>query len=156
MRRHLTYANVMSTAGVFLALAGGYAIAEINGDGSVRSGQVSNLGTSEEYKTILTVPGMGKVQAACINTDETWVAWKTGPKPVRVAVERDDSSFSFQSNPGIRHGYEVGLSGIGATIEFHVFPRLGQDAPQTVVNAAANDFSGDCAKWVAAEAVSTE
>lgn len=154
MRKHLTYANVMSTLGVFLGLAGGYAIAELGGDGSVRSGQVSNL--TDDYKTILKVPGMGRVQAACVNTDETRIAWKTGKKTLRVAVERDDESFSFQSNPGARHAYEVGLAGLGATLEFHVFPRLGQDSPQTVVQAAANGFSGDCAEYVAAEATSTK
>jgi hypothetical protein len=155
LRRHLTYANVMSTLGVFLALAGGYAIAKAGGEGSsVRSAQVTNLGP--DYKTILKIPGLGKVQTACINGDETMVAWKTGQDPLRVLVDREDGSFAFHSNAGSRSAYEVGLSGLGAHIEFHVFRRQGQDTPQTFVSAAANDFGGDCASNVAAEAISTK
>ena len=154
MRRHLTYANVMSTVAVFLALAGGYALGTVGGDGSVRSGTVSGL--DADYQTVLSVPGMGKVQAACINVDQTMIAWKTTARPLRVTVERDSGSFGFHHQVGSRSAYEIGLGGIGMRIQFHVAARAPKDAPQTVVSAVGADFSGDCAAQVSAEAVSTE
>jgi hypothetical protein len=153
LRRHLTYANVMSTVAVFLAVAGGYAIGQIGGDGSVRSGTVSDL--DADYQTVLSVPGMGKVQAACVNGDETMIGWKTTAKPLRVTVDRQGSAFGFLHQVGSRSAYEVGLAGLGSRVQFHVVPRVPKDTPQTVVSAVGVDFSGDCAAYVSAQAVST-
>jgi hypothetical protein len=144
----------MSTLGVFLGLAGGFAVAKITGDGSVRSGSVRNLGS--EYKTVVRVPELGAVQAACINGDETMVAWTSLDRPTRVSVKRDDGSLSFQHQRGSRSGYEIGLGGIGTRIQFHVAPRFGKDEPQTVASVFGNDFSGPCAAQVSAIAVGTE
>ncbi len=151
MSRHLTYANVMSTLGVFLALAGGFAIAKISGDGSVRSGQLTDL--DGDFATVVSVPKLGKVTAACVG-GLTKVAWNnTIPTNERVSVDFIDTATQFLSDPGQSSAYTMSLP--ESKLVFHVFRNNGDDTPQTVVNVAASGFSDPCADSVAAEAVST-
>ena len=62
LREKLTYANVMSTLAVFLALGGGYAIATIKGDGRIVQGsEVIEI----DPETVANIPGVVKVRASC-------------------------------------------------------------------------------------------
>ena len=155
VRRHLTYANVMSTAGVFLGLAGGYGIAQIGGDGSVRSGQVRNL--TAQPKTVLRVPKMGKVTAHCENGNETFAAWvHTSKRKQVVSREFTDAgggTATFVSNSGVVHESE--LSTAEPKMVFHIANYSGTDEPQTVVSVVRVGPTGSCDVNIIAEATST-
>jgi hypothetical protein len=152
VRRHLTYANVMSTLGVFLALAGGYAVAKISGDGSIRGGQATDIGADRE--TLVTVPGLGKATTICLG-DETRAAWKnTSGGRERVTVEFDTGTASFLSQSGSSHEYSLETG--QPKLTFHVAAYGGTGAPQTIVSVIAGGASDQCAERVAAEAITAE
>lgn len=152
MRRHLTYANVMSTLGVFLALAGGYAAAKITGDGSIKGGQVIDVGSERE--TLVTVPGLGKATAICVG-DETRAAWKnTSGGRERVTVELATGTASFLSQDGSSHQYPLETQ--QRKIVFHVAAYGGPGAPQTIVSVITGGASNQCAERVAAEAITAD
>jgi hypothetical protein len=156
MSRHLTFANVMSTIAVFGVLAGGYAIARGGGESpAVRSGTVqAEDGTGGKFKTIVTVPGLGKVQGSCSNVDEdSKIAWKDTIGQQWVVVGREASSFTFRSSEGERHAYV--LDNTDPTIRFYVYKTSGADEPQATITGAVNDLSDGCARYYAAESVST-
>ena len=153
MRRHLTYANVMSTLGVFLGLAGGYTIAKVTGDGALKSGQVTDVGANTQ--TVLTFPGMGKVTARCVGGTDTEVGWRhTGKRQHRVSVEFEDAETSFLSAPGSHHEYT--MPDQGSKLTFNVFLAKGNDEPQVSVDVVGSGiFAGACAENVAAIGTST-
>ena len=155
MRRHLTYANVMSTAGVFLALGGGYAAAKLAGGGGdkVTDGQVFNL--NENFKTIASAPGVGKVKANCDPmTEDTLLAWKTTDHRVRLFHEQEGSTGGFQSNAGEQHTFLLNIP--EPRIELHIIGDRDNDQPQVTVSAAGIDFSDGCAVQVAAQVVTSD
>ena len=151
MRRHLTYANVMSTVGVFLALGGGYAAAKLTAGGDrVTDGQAFNLG--ENFKTVANAPGVGKVKANCDPaTEDTLIAWRTTDHRIYLFREQEGNSSGFQSNRGEQHTFL--LDNTQPRIEFHAIGDLDNDNPQATVTAAAGNFSGGCAQQVAAQVV---
>jgi hypothetical protein len=59
----LTYANVVASVALFLALGGGYALA-VSGDGKLQKGKVNGIGTA--FEDVRTLTGIGSIQAQCV------------------------------------------------------------------------------------------
>lgn len=152
---HLTYANVMSTLAVFLVIVGGgVALASVSGTGRVKFGADRGLGSG--YTTVLSVKGVGQVQAAC-NGNVLTLGWRNTTSQQQVAwADRpaQDVHISIMLDPGLTPLATVGDS---EGLRMHIFRGTGADRPAAdVVITALPNASGCGDDHVAAGAVSSE
>jgi hypothetical protein len=152
----VSYANVAATLALFLALAGGgYALATIQGNGSVKFGGEKGLPNDQSFATVLNLPDFGKVQANCSKADTVRFKNTSGGQLYATAFSNDQaddpeaahlangdnlSEFAFAFNP--------------ATIRFHVYRPDANGQPMAEITASLDFGGGGCANnSVAAQAV---
>lgn len=151
----LTYANVMATIAVFLAIGGGVTLAAIGGSGSVKFGGHKGL-AFDSFDTVLTLPGVGKVQAQC--SKGTFVRFKnTSGKTLHVtAHDVADDDFSGEAVPD--NGSLQVLSGpdLAETIRFQAFRAGGDGTPAADITVGAKWVASCDQRVITAQAVSSE
>jgi hypothetical protein len=147
-RRRLTYANVMSTVGVFLALGGGFALAKIKGDG-----RIIQKGSKVEgpLETIANVPGVVKVRAECIGALQITIE-NTSDKTLELHRGVGGDTAVAALTPGDQEQY----SSSGNEI-VQVF-RAGTKATPMAQLTISGQYPGTCAAQppVAVTAISSE
>jgi hypothetical protein len=149
IRERLTYANVMSTLGVFLALGGGYAIASsVKGDGRVIQ---KGKAVGSDFETVAKVPGVVRVQARCSGALQISIRNDSG-----AAIELDagvgNDTDVIQILPGVEETY----SGDGNLV-VQAFRPQGNGKPMASLTISGK-YQGTCAveHFVAVTAVSSE
>jgi len=152
----LTYANVMATVAVFLAIGGGVTLAAIGGSGRVKFGGEKGL-TLFTYETVLSLPGVGKIQASCSKGTNIRFKNKSG-KTLRATVHRsstgDFESDTLANNESLEH-----FAGIPDpdTLRFQVFRTSGSGKPAADITVGSRYGGGACEqRMVTAQAVSSE
>jgi hypothetical protein len=156
----LSYANVMSTVAVFLALGGGVTLAAISGDGSVRFGAEKGFPVME-WSTVLNLPGIGKVQALC-SKGGTGIRFKnTSGETLQASVLREgDGNVAAASLPQSQSLEMVAL-GIGDddidTMRFHMFKASDSGTPTVDITVSHQYGDASCEqRAAAAQAVASE
>jgi hypothetical protein len=156
----LSYANVMSTVAVFLALGGGITLAAIQGDGSFRFGAAKDL-PFLEWETVLSVPGIGKVQVFCAKG--TGVRFKnTSGGTLQASVLRETDGDFEAASLAENESLETLAQGVGAsdnidTLRFHAFKASAGGKPTADLTLSHQYNDGDCAnRAAAAQAVASE
>jgi hypothetical protein len=149
----LTYANVVATLALIVALGGGAAMA-LSGSGSVKS---ANIATPEfeESTRLMRLDGIGKLRVACDEVGLVGVHLRNNSGK-KLVVTRIAANESF-TNPGayyywneIPDGESEGIGGIGggkgshATSWFSIFPAGDADRPQAslIVNVERDCVDG--------------
>ncbi len=156
IRGRLTYANVVATLAVCLAIGGGVTLAAVNGSGTVKFGGEKGI-SSEAYETVLSVPGVGKVQALC--SKGTLVRFKnTSGKTLAATVERAAAG-DFEEDV-LADGESLETFGFFDvdTLRFHAFRQAASGTPATDITVGVSYPGGvDCsARTVTAQAVSKD
>src|SRR5262249_31415009 len=152
IRRHLTFAIVISLTALFAALGGG-AWAVIQGGGSVRSGTVKGPPTNPVR--LLSVDGTGLLTIACPNPGlgELELLFKnTTTKRERVLIRDSSSTDSEQVTPG---GQLAFLKNQQDQLTFHFWQASGADRPQAVVTVSLLPEPSCAKSFAAAEATAT-
>jgi hypothetical protein len=154
----LSYANVMATVAVFLALGGGITMAAISGNGSVRFGGTKGLPFFER-ETVLNLPGIGKVQADCEQVTEIRFRNKSGGTLQASFRRESDSDFGaavlVDGESLATSAQLTGGDDAIDTIRFHVFKADGKPAAEITVSHRY--APGSCeARVVTAQAVASE
>ena len=154
---HLSYANVIATVAVFLALAGGgYALATIQGHGRVSFGGQKGL-SDGSFATILNLPGIGKVQGRCGMSDS--VRFKNTSGRELQATVSEGAVGDFEAEP-LSDGASLSqqfhaFDGLD-TVRFHVY-RAGTDGTPMAEITASHKFRSGCASnAIAVQAVSSD
>ena len=128
----LTYANVMATLGVFLALGGGYAVATIQGNGNaVFNGNANKLNAN--YKTIANVPGIVRVNAACAG-EVLYRIKNTSSKTLLMHRGTGGGTFDYKMQPG--ESEDFFNDGVQTQI-FHVYRARGDMTPAALVTISS-------------------
>ena len=156
----LSYANVMATVAVFLALGGGITIAAISGDGSVRFGAEKGL-TEFEWETVLTLPGIGKVQAFC--SKGTSIRFRnTSGEQLQASVLRGqgaqfDGDILGQGGALAQAVFADSEDSNIDTMRFHVFKASASGQPMADITVSHQYGAGECDdRSAAAQAVASE
>jgi hypothetical protein len=157
LRSRLSYANVMATLAVALALGGGgFALANISGSGNVRFGAEKGL-SSAHYETVLALSGVGKLKAFCGKS--TLIRFKnTSSKTLQLTRFREqDGDFDSDKVAAGEVSLETSFSGFPRdTVRYHVFRAGGDGTPMADI-AASTKYPANLAcasRTVAAQALS--
>ena len=153
----LTYANLMATLAVFLALGGGLALATIHGNGSVRFGGQRGLPSDHRFVTILDLQGLGKLQAACGATSPNdKVRFKNTSGGRLNATVFDEPNGDFHATP-LSNGdtLQTVFAAFDSfdTVRFHVFRAGRRGTPAADIVASHKYGSGCSGNTVAAQAL---
>ncbi len=157
--RRLTYANVMSTIGVFLALTTGVALGDIQGTGRVKFGNRLDIPFVIDDGDVLNLPGVGRLEAACTPlpnlTDPLRVQF-TNTSGFRMHVHTDlggaDPTFAILRN----NEFTTLQSSAHDLMTWHIYRHSGADQPQATL-ITSSDETGDCdTSRVAVTAISSE
>jgi hypothetical protein len=118
VKPHLTYANVMVTLLAFVVLTGGFALARVSGSGDVKFG--GHKGLSGTFDTIVTAPGVGKIQANC--NKATFIRFKNS-SGTGLNYRRFEESTGDYSKGSLGTGDTLGEVPPNADVsyELHVF-----------------------------------
>jgi hypothetical protein len=149
-----SYANVMATVAVFLVLgAGGFALATVQGSGSVRFGGVKGLPVSGANVKVLAVPGVGKILAAC--SKGTYLRFKnTSGGPLQATAFREsDGDFEYDA---LADGQTLTTSAVSDpdTVRFHAFKAADGGKPAADITVGSRYDGGACVdRAVTAQAV---
>jgi hypothetical protein len=156
IRGRLTYANVGATLAVCLAIGGGVTLAAVKGSGTVKFGGEKGI-SFESYETVLSVPGVGKIQASC--SKGTLVRFKnTSGKTLAATVERAaDGDFEQGVLADGQSLESFGFFPVD-TLRFHAFRRASSGTPATDITVGVSyPESPDCGgRTVTAQAVSKD
>lgn len=151
----LTYANVIATLALCLAIGGGVTLAAVGGSGSVKFGAEKGL-SSAAFETVLSLNGIGKVQAFCDN-DVTIVRFKntSGKRLQATSVRASDGSFFGEAlDDGDALQHQAGNP--QATFRFHVFTADANGKPAADITVGSK-FATPCPnRVVTAQAVRSE
>jgi hypothetical protein len=140
--KRLTYANVMSTLGVFLGLGGGYAIATIGGDGRVIRDAARNFGPS--FETVATVPGIVKVQAKCFSVEDIDVRMKNiSGKALDIQRGVGTNTVYDRIPPNGASDQDFGIYSPQSTELFHVFRPNADRTPMAQITLSGQEGT-DC------------
>jgi hypothetical protein len=156
----LSYANVMATVAVFLALGGGITMAAISGDGSVRFGAEKGL-TEFEWETVLNLPGVGKVQAYCAKGTEIRFKNTSGGTLQASGLREADPAFDAATLAD-NESLGIVVQGFGAydnidTLRLHVFRASAGGKPTADIIVSHQYGPAGCEqRAVAAQAVASE
>jgi hypothetical protein len=119
LRARLSYANVMSTAAVFLAIGGGVAFAVIQGSGKAVFSGEKGLPTVGFVK-VAGVPGVGKVLGHCNGVNNT-IRFKN-TSGTKLTVTSFNQETGATTGPGILDDGETDDWIAGSdTTRYHVF-----------------------------------
>jgi hypothetical protein len=152
----LSYANVMATLAVVLALGGGgFALANVSGSGDVRFGAEKGL-TPGGFETVLTMPGVGKLQAVC--SKGTLIRVKnTSGKTLQVTRFREiDGDFDSDTVPDGQVSTLTFIQFPMDTVRYHVFRAGGDGTPMAdlTVSTRYTDGAACAGRVVVAQALS--
>jgi hypothetical protein len=143
VRPHLTYANVMVTVLGFVVLTGGLAMATVNGSGDVQFG--GQKGFSGTFDTIVTAPGVGKIQANC--NKAAFIRFKNTSGTGLDYRRFEESSGEFAKG-SLGTGDTVGEvpPNVDVSYEFHVFHEGNSNAgpPMADFTVSAEDVTTAC------------
>jgi hypothetical protein len=155
LQARLTYANVMATVAVFLAIGGGVTLAAVSGSGSVKFGAEKGLNV-EEFETVLSLPGIGQIQAGCF-VDVSKVRFKntSGETLQATAVRASDASFEGSA---LADGRSLERQGGDPqnTFRFHVFKADPDGTPAADVTVGSRFVESCAGRTVTAQAISSE
>ena len=148
IRERMTYANVMSTVAVFLALGGGLAFAAIKGDGRiVQKGKAVGL----EPETVAKVPGVVRVRADCTGSLQIHIRNDSDAAITLFAGVGNDTSVD-ELLPGVEETYPG-----NGNLVVQAFRPQGNGSPMASLTISGV-YQGTCAveHFVAVTAVSSE
>jgi hypothetical protein len=151
LKARLSYANVMATIAVFVAIGGGVTLAAVGGSGKVKFGGEKGI-SGGGFENVLSVPGVGKIQAQCLKG--TFIRFKnTSGKSLYVTVEDPDSD-GF-TDALLADGESIQEVSVGTqTFRFHAFRAAGGGTPAADITVGAK-WTVDCGpRAVIAQAVS--
>jgi hypothetical protein len=158
LSERLTYANVMATVAVCLVIGGGVTLAAVSGSAKIKFGAEKGLSISG-YETVLSIPGVGKVQAFC--EKGTLIRFKnTSGKTLKVTAFSEyngDREISSVASGGSSLEFYVG-GGASGSDHLHVFRASASGTPAADITVGYDyGVDGACPnRTVTAQAVSSE
>jgi hypothetical protein len=156
LRSRLTYANVMATLAVALALGGGgFALANVSGSGNVRFGAEKGLSVGS-FENVLTMPGVGKVQAICSKGTLIRVKNTSGKTFAVTRFSEVDGDFDSEVVPDGEASTETFIQFPMDTVRYHVFRAGGDGTPMAdiTVSTRYTDGAACAGRVVVAQALS--
>ena len=142
----LSYANVAASLALFLALAGGgFALASIQGNGSVKFGGEKGLPNDFSFETVLNLPDFGKVQAKCSKADS--IRFKNTSGGTLNATAASTETASDPEAETLANGDTISEIVFGTpvdTVRFHVYRPDADGQPMAEITASLSYGSGGC------------
>jgi hypothetical protein len=153
LRPRLSFANVMSSIAVFLALGGGYATA-FSGSGTVQKGALLNIPNGAV--TVRSLTGIGAIKASCSGGSPSVALENTSGEQLAVGGVGIDDYIGFGIEDGESENLDPEVDGFNE-MNVHISPGDGSKRPQADVQITADDGADTCAtSSVAVLATNTE